>query len=106
MRTAECEQEVVPRNLVRKVIDLYRCRVSLVPFRLAQEIISSHARVKNIARLHAIGMVVLDLSDLILPLEESPGSWASEAVQTPENTGDLPAEKAQRGDFLSLVNEF
>jgi hypothetical protein len=59
MHTAECGQEVVPHNFVRKVIDLYRCRVSLVPFRLAQEIISSYGRVKNIARLHAIAIVVL-----------------------------------------------
>src|SRR5947209_9763813 len=34
-----------------------------------------------------------DLSDLVLPLEESPRSWASEAVQTPENTGDRPGRE-------------
>src|SRR3954464_15760321 len=42
-----------------------------------------------------------DLSDLILPLEESPGSWASEAVQTPENTGDLHGRKSSTGKLFA-----
>jgi hypothetical protein len=34
-----------------------------------------------------------DLSDLILPREVSPRSWASEAVPTPAKTGDRPGRE-------------
>jgi hypothetical protein len=39
----------------------------------------------------------MELSDLILQLEEGPGPWVSEAVQTPENTGDLVGREGPTG---------
>jgi hypothetical protein len=42
-----------------------------------------------------------DLSDLILQLEERPGSLASETVQTPENTGDLPGREGSTGKLFA-----
>src|SRR5437879_1583458 len=43
----------------------------------------------------------MELSGLILQLEENPGSGASEAVQTPENTRDLPGRGSSMGRLFA-----
>jgi hypothetical protein len=42
-----------------------------------------------------------DLSDLILHLEERPWSWASEAMQTPENRGDRSGRESSSSSFFA-----
>src|SRR5947209_8732642 len=53
-------------------------------------VVELHDNLLTVPFLH----LPVDLSDLVLPLEESPRSWASEAVQITENTGDRPGRES------------
>jgi hypothetical protein len=56
---------------------------------------------RDLCRYFLSSLSESDLSDLILQLEESPGSWPSETVQTPENTRDLHGREGPTGKLFA-----
>ena len=71
VRSTEGGQEVIQRDLVSQVFDLQGGDNALLAFRV-HEIVGADAEVKDIARLHAIGIVVVILL---------PGLWKRQQLR-------------------------